>query len=285
MNPRRAKHAGMTLIELLVVIAIVGILIALLLPAVQAARESARRVRCLNNLKQISLGLACYHGNHRSFPPGCTDRYPKPTVPKARLIAWSTLLLPYIEQSALFDQIDLSVPYYDPVNGAANRHVIATYLCPSTSRVLDGRVGHTTGDCNGNGQDDPGDNWGCIDYGGMFGHKVPDEMATNNGVMIHERGIPGDEVTDGLSQTIIVAEDSGRGWKTFGEWANGENIFDQHTSINTVQDNEIWSDHPEGAHAAFCDGSVRFLANQTCEDVLRAICTRDRGDIVDESRL
>ena len=274
------------MIELLVVIAIIGILLALLLPAIQAAREGARRVQCLNNMRQIGLGLICYQDSYGAFPPGCTDRYPKPPqVPKARMIAWSTLLLPFIDQANLYEQIDLSVPFNDAANHAAHSNVISAYLCPSTGRFMDGRDGYTTGDRNGNGKNDAGDYWGCTDYGGMFGHMIPGEMFTNNGVLIHEMSFSIKDIPDGLSYTIIVTEDTGRGWKSYGEWSNGENIFDQHTRINTVQDNEMWSDHPEGVNATFCDGSVRFLANEISTATLRALCTREKGDIVDESKL
>lgn len=281
-NP--TKTGGITLVEVLVVITIIGVLVALLLPAVQAARESARRAQCLNNMRQIGLGLLCYHETYKSFPPGCTDRYPKPPrVLKARYIAWSTLLLPFIEQEHVYDRIDLSVPFNDPTNDAAHRCVVPTYLCPSTNRLLDGRVGSTTGDRNGNGIDNVGDHWACTDYGGMFGHMVPGEMFTNNGALVHEESISMGDITDGLSRTIIVTEDTGRGWRECSEWSNGENIFDQHTRINTVQDNEMWSDHPGGVNATFCDGSVRFLGNETSEATLRALCTREEGDFVDPS--
>jgi prepilin-type processing-associated H-X9-DG protein len=271
---------------LLVVIAIIGVLIALLLPAIQAARESARRAKCLNNLKQIGIGALTYHDSFNSFPPGCTDRFKDPPrVPKERLIAWSTLLLPFIEQSHLYEQMDLSIPFNSVANHAAQKYLVPTYLCPSTSRLMDGRVGHTTGDRNGNGIENPGDYWACTDYGGMFGHMIPGETNTNNGVMIYQVGIPMKEITDGLSHTIIVTEDTGRGWKSFGEWSNGENIFDQHTLINTNQDNEMWSDHPQGVNATFCDGSVRFLANETSASTLRALCTRDRSDFVKKDEL
>ena len=278
--------SGFTLVELLVVIAIVGILISMLLPAVQAARESARRVHCLNNMKQIGLGMICYHDSYNSFPPGCTDHRRKlPRVPKKRLIAWSTLLLPFIEQTNVYEHIDLSVPYNDPVNHFAHSHVISTYLCPSTGRFMDGRSGSTTGDRNNNGLEDAGDNWGCTDYGGMFGFMIPGEKATNNGVLIYETGISMNEIRDGLSHTIIVTEDTGRGWKVFGEWSNGDNVFDQQTQINTVQDNEMWSDHPRGVHATFCDGSVRFLEEEISIETLRALCTRDQSDFFNTDEL
>jgi prepilin-type N-terminal cleavage/methylation domain-containing protein len=274
---------GFTLVELLVVIAIIGMLIALLLPAVQAAREAARRAACANNMKQMALGLAAYHDVYDTFPPGCMERFEIDGFPNGKRIAWSTLILPFIEQQQVYDMIDLSVSFDAAVNEPANRQVIAVYLCPSTSRYMEGRDGDTTGDCDGNGQADHGDYWGCIDYGGIYGHKIPGLLSTNNGVMIFDNAIGLKDIEDGASHTIAVSEDTGRGqgqnglWE--GVWADGENIFDQHTRINTQQDNEMWSDHPGGVHAAFCDGSAHFIDEAISQDALRALCTRARGDL------
>ena len=96
--------------------------------------------------------------------------------------------------------------------------------------------------------------------------------------MVFDEAFSIDKIKDGTTNTIIVAEDSGRGASLDGEWANGENIFDQGQRINQHNHNEIWSDHPGGAHVLLCDGSVHFL-NQTLEvDVLTALCTRAGGE-------
>ena len=86
------------------------------------------------------------------------------------------------------------------------------------------------------------------------------------------------EITDGTSHTLAVAEDSGRGWLMDGEWINGENIYDVSNLINTQQHNEIWSDHPGGAMALWCDGSASLLATAMELTVLRTICTRAGND-------
>jgi prepilin-type N-terminal cleavage/methylation domain-containing protein len=111
-SPRLRR--GFTLVELLVVIAIIGILVALLLPAVQAAREAARRMSCSNNLKQISLGLHNYHDTYKTFPPDAIW-YGNPKGTQAasgdqRHFTWITLLLPFIEQAPLHDAIDFRLP-------------------------------------------------------------------------------------------------------------------------------------------------------------------------------
>ena len=279
---RRFVKNGFSLVELLVVIAIIGILIAMLLPAVQAAREAARRITCSSNLRQVGLGLLQYHDAAGTFPPGCTDRFRLPNKTD-KWIAWSTLMLSYIEQQSVYDQIDLSLHFTDVANQAASSVAIPIYLCPSTSRRMEHRDGYTTGDRNGNGNRDAGDFLACTDYGGIYGHQIPGSMATNNGVMIHDQSFSIKQIRDGTSKTIIVAEDTGRGGKDVGdsEWANGENIFDQHTHPNLLQDNEMWSDHPGGIHILLCDGSVHFLNETVEQEVLRALCTRDRGDLID----
>lgn len=128
-----------TLVELLVVIAIIGVLIALLLPAVQAARESSRRIQCANNLKQLGVALHGYADAQGTLPPGAVSK-PYPAVPTTAytFYRWSSLayLLPYIEQDSIAEELDLSVPMYvyyqlNPLNKRAMAHVISTFLCPS----------------------------------------------------------------------------------------------------------------------------------------------------------
>jgi prepilin-type N-terminal cleavage/methylation domain-containing protein len=141
MKPARTR--GFTLVELLVVIAIIGILIALLLPAVQAARESSRRSQCVNNLKQLGIGLQNFEGSHKSFPTGTTSQsYPAdPTIP-ANFYRWSTFahLTPYLEQTTVYNKLDLTVPLYGgpnqgfavmPANQFAVQIIVPLFLCPS----------------------------------------------------------------------------------------------------------------------------------------------------------
>ena len=127
------RPRGFTLVELLVVIAIIGVLIALLLPAVQQAREAARRMSCQNNLKQLGLALHSYHDIHKKFPMNWFDVY------GGKNMCVFTGLLPFIEQNALFDGIDLTnnnLTVY-PVNGKpVGQHVIAAYQCPSDPGVF-----------------------------------------------------------------------------------------------------------------------------------------------------
>jgi prepilin-type N-terminal cleavage/methylation domain-containing protein/prepilin-type processing-associated H-X9-DG protein len=272
---RAALRAGMTLIELLVVVAIIGTLVALVLPAVQAARESARRAHCQNNLRQIGVALHIYHGARRQLPIGCVDKRISSTNPAGRQLAWSAELLPQLEQPALWQRIDFQSAYDSAINSSAAIATVATYICPSTTRTAPGREGHVV--ANPLAQADMDAYRGAaIDYGGIFGAAQISPSA--NGVFLYDRPVTLSDVTDGTSHTLAVAEDSGRGWLTNGEWINGENIYDVGGPINKQQDNEIWSDHPGGAMVLWCDGGVALLAEATELSVVRAMCTRGRAD-------
>ncbi len=268
-------RSAFTVVELLVVIAIIGTLVALLLPAVQGAREAGRHAQCQNNLRQIGLGLTNFHEFKKTFPVGCLEcvQTKPPLDHPLRQIAWSVYLLPYIDEKAVWNSFDESQPYRSQQNLSTGQTIISLYLCPSMSRT--DRTGPTTGDVNNNGHWDTGDGLAFIDYGGMYGTN-----GTPNGTLIYDKTINAGQVRDGLSQTIIVAEDSGRTAKQNGAWANGQNIFDVTGPINLTQNNEIWSDHPGGANTAFCDTSVHFLTQDIDLNVLFALCTRDQRELI-----
>jgi prepilin-type N-terminal cleavage/methylation domain-containing protein/prepilin-type processing-associated H-X9-DG protein len=265
---------GFTLVELLVVVAIIGLLIALLLPAVQSSRESARRTQCANNLKQMGLGLLEYHDAKTTFPIGCIGC----TKASGLSTAWSTVVLPFVEESQAFGLYDQTAAYNSVTNRKATSVVVGTYLCPSTVTFSRVRNGNTTGDVNGNGRYDAGDFMGMIDYGGMYGSSG--FAVADNGVLVYDQTVSLRQVTDGASHTLLVGEDSGRGTSMDGEWADGGNIFDVEVAVNTSQNNELWSDHPGGAQGLFCDGSVQFLADSLDLTLLSAISTRAGGEII-----
>ncbi len=273
---RHARARGFTLIELLIVIAIIGILLAILLPAVQQAREAARRTGCANNLRQIGLGLLNYHAARKSFPAGLIERR-TPQNPNGRQLAWSVFLLPYIEEPAVWQLFQTKLAYLDAKNLPATSQVIPIYVCPSTVRVAAYRVGGRTAGMSGAPLSTATDWMGVIDYGGMFGWTGVG-YTFMNGVMVWETPISIKQITGGTSHVILVAEDSGRDWTMTGEWANGMNIFDQTGAINRVQANEMWSDHPGGVELLLCDGSVHFGDDRIAIEALAPLCTRAGGD-------
>ena len=300
--PNRFSRAAFTLVELLVVIAIIGILIALLLPAIQAARESARRAQCKNNLRQIGLALVNYATAQKTFPPGAQQG-----CYQCEPWAWSALILPYMSESKIYDQCVLvnqptSAPNANTAMNGPTQFVIPTFLCPSTSRLGvargdDGRIN----DYNQNGRWDPGEGLGATDYGGIQG---PSSEAINPMTSVHynsdegvllsvraQKNLPGihvapkispKQITDGLSKTMIVAELTGRGFNTEkmelrGIWAGGNNCFATKGGVNDPDAwlaDEIYSDHPGGAHALFCDGSVHFLPFGIDPQVVWFLATR-----------
>lgn len=265
------RRGGMTLVELLVVMAIIGTLAALLLPAVQAARESARRAECQNNLRQIGVALHAYHASRGQFPVGCVDKRAVATNPNGRQLAWSVAILSELGEPSLARQTDINSAYDSAANSIAAATVVATYLCPSTRRCATGREGVIV--ANPITASNPASYRGAAtDYGGIYGAAQVSPSA--NGVFLYERPVKINEITDGTSHTLALAEDTGRGWLMDGEWINGENIYDVSNLINTQQHNEIWSDHPGGAMALWCDGSTSLVSATMELPVLRSICTR-----------
>src|SRR5690242_10046821 len=140
------RRRGFTLIELLVVIAIIAVLIALLLPAVQAAREAARRSQCVNNLKQLGLGVMNYESTHGMLPPSCT--YSVAVV--GNNFSMKARLLPFLEQSSVFNATNYSIAYNAAQNGTASSSTLNTFLCPSdanqNNRVMASYAGHNFGE-------------------------------------------------------------------------------------------------------------------------------------------
>ena len=296
---RRRLRDGFTLIELLVVITVIGILIALLLPAVQAAREAARRVSCQNKMKQISLALHHHHDTHRSFPPA--------TVREPHRHTWVPLTLRYIEQENLYQEYSLDVDWDDASNQSAINTRLEFLQCPSApdgrGRIDKVRSGITAA---------------TSDYAPVTGFSANlirvgllPQTRDRRGVMrANERTCLGD-ISDGTSNTLMIAEDGGRPelWTSRGRgpdenevdcgnfsvrggrvrgagWADTAIGIPLHgftndglscpgpCPINCTNNNEAFSFHPGGAHAIFADGGVRFLSETTSIRAYAAMITR-----------
>ncbi|MDG1875298.1 MAG: DUF1559 domain-containing protein [Mariniblastus sp.] len=262
VKPACSKRA-FTLVELLVVIAIIGILLGMLLPAVQMVRESARRTTCANNLRQLGIGLQAYHSGIQSFPIGVTEWRVRGN-PTQRQIAWSAYLLPFIEQQNVFSRLDLKTAFDSEFNKPAAATILPVFICPTGKRGAQTVQGR-----------------GPTDYGGIYGERINGPNNPPKGTLVHNVAIALRDIRDGSSNTLIVAEDTG--WPD-GQWINGRNVFDQAFPINQAPsfENDIHSDHPQGANGAFCDGSVRFLSENMDLIPLAAICTRDSGDSTNE---
>lgn len=259
----RRRRGAMTLIEVVVVLAVVTVLIALLLPAIARARAHARRAQCTSRLRQIGLALTQYHDAHRYFPPGGIQWRPFRSQRGEKQIAWSAMLLSYVEEQSLYNSVNFNLAFDSKGNSTAAAVVVDVFLCPSSrreGRTVDGR--------------------GACDYGGIFGERISSPNHPPKGTMIYDRPISIPMIRDGLSSTLIVSEDTHWGE---GQWINGRNLFDVAYPINTAPpfENDIRSDHLRGANALLADGAVRFLNEKLDLRILAAISTRAGGEVAE----
>jgi prepilin-type N-terminal cleavage/methylation domain-containing protein/prepilin-type processing-associated H-X9-DG protein len=322
LSPRRAREArrrrGFTLIELLVVVAIIGMLVALLLPAVQAAREAARRLQCINNLKQMGLALHHYHEVHGVFPPGgyggglsSPVLWNNPTIVARRLSSWGSAILPYLEQAPLYHQINQSFWYVQPENTTAGGTVVQAYLCPSNPAASLFKP-------NGDNANSPP--FARNDYAGNYGERAlrcfPDRGCQNSyaeggdasgrGVIMPQGTIVVSvrEISDGTTNTIVLGEAPEA---LHGLWIGHKNFLDQSAPLNARYGRgasspwqscqapnkspnigklgcdfgqEFHSHHPGGANFLFADGSARFVKETLAPRTLAALLSRKGGEIV-----
>jgi prepilin-type N-terminal cleavage/methylation domain-containing protein/prepilin-type processing-associated H-X9-DG protein len=192
---RSNKRIGFTLVELLVVIAIIGILVSLLLPAIQASRESARRVMCSNQIHQLTLAVHDYEMAHEHYPTGTVDAAgPIRNLPKGHHISWVARILPYIEERPLYAMIDLSLSAYNQKNDRARQTAIPLLICPSC----------------------PTDEWPYSNYAGCHNDVEAPIDANNRGVFFLNSKLMRDDLKDGAAYTIFlgekIVEDEDLGW-------------------------------------------------------------------------
>jgi type II secretory pathway pseudopilin PulG len=306
------------MIELLVAIAIIGMLTALLLPAVQQAREAARRTQCRNNLKQLGLAAHNYHDRHGKFPPGAvgplTAAFPQYLGMKSHGLG--AFLLADLEQKPLADQYNWNVPWFDDLNQTVVNTPLPVWQCPSApgDRIQEGwqltvmppprELFDGTAACG--------------DYAGLRGvtsalavsgllvpppHGPQDVGLNYEGVFLvnTSRGIR--DIVDGTSHTILIGEDAGRPdlWQggslvagkylSGGAWASRNLLgikgatpdgtaFVGRCAVNCTNDREVYSFHPGGAFVVFADGSVHFLGQSIDINVFAALVTRAGVEVV-----
>lgn len=305
----RHRRIGFTLVELLVVIAIIGVLIALLLPAVQQAREAARRMQCSNNLKQLGLALHNYHDTYGKFPPG----YLHPETgwgAKDSSWGWGAQLLPFIEQNSLADalnvgNITLTDALTDPsTTRTLMRQPVTAFRCPSDT-APDTNTGHrpygpgeslvdvATSNYVGSNTSHKWHSGGRLTgYGpGESGQwSPPNASQAPSGIFWRQSKVAMRDITDGTSNTIAIGE---RAWRlnnpaggtfscnaavVFGTSNENEQLSIRHVlGGSTVRINQPHSEciygfssmHPGGSQFVLCDGSVRFLS-ETIDHVITA---------------
>ena len=302
-RPASAKgqqmRAAVSLVEVLVVTCVMAILAGLVLAAVQRARESAARVSCASNLRQMALAVHSYSDAGRPFPKGCDQGYSRALLPGQPWyvgLSWQTAILPHVEQQQLWATVE-AAHRADPLaesaaHDAARAAVVPVYLCPS-----DGRREAT--DVFGNQR-------GLCGYVGVAGTGT----RVNDGVFHVDFPVRPTDITDGMSNTVMIGEHPPGPNGVYGQWyANwGDSVcplaqivaaaprawvpteavgcspgtpsFAPGSTISTCAVGHFWSLHPTGANFAFADGSVRFL-RYTAADTLPALATRAGGEVID----
>jgi prepilin-type N-terminal cleavage/methylation domain-containing protein/prepilin-type processing-associated H-X9-DG protein len=313
------RRSAFTLIELLVVIAIIAILIGLLLPAVQKIRDAAARLQCQNNLKQLGLATMNYENTFQKLPPGFANSTSKPSTatgnPTPRM-SWTALILPYVEQQPLGNLYDYTADWDAPSNYTASGTQLKVFNCPSTPGS---GTRFDTSISDDNKTTSPR---AATDYSSLNAIKAfvalncTGYVAANKndpgiiGVLTRNTGTKITDVTDGCSNSIMIAEDSGR--PSFyaaggapmsatviasqglvpkeGAWADPNAAFSIDGSnpdgsvpgpcpLNCSNNSELYGFHTAGCNVVFADGSVHFLSKSMNLCTLAALTTRSGGEV------
>ena len=277
------RQRGFTLVELLVVIAIIGILVALLLPAVQQAREAARRIRCANNLHQLAIAALNHESAVGRLPAGhelisgTIGSDPFSNDDTSNGWGWRTKILDYIEEGGLSSSFDVSLPIADPVNRELAQTVLPTMLCPSDSTnqeliQVSSSLSMSVANYVGNG--------GSFEWSFVVQDKERSDGILMRSSDAKHEGIELRRVKDGTSKTFLCGETvkfgfiwdpasfggvngSGIASRTLSQVRTGHGVFnpDQNESV-TVLRNSFLSRHNGGAMFCFLDGSTRFISEE-----------------------
>ena len=289
---------GFTLIELLVVIAIIGMLIALLLPAVQKSRDAASRMNCQGHLKQIGLATLNYHDTAKVFPPGYTSSFDSNGNDLGPGWGWNAYLLPYMEEQALFNKINFSLPIEAPVHAFLKSASLKLLLCPSVDAPKSFPVGARTalGVLTSTLCDLP-----FSSYTGNFGISEPG--VDGEGIFYRNSKLSLTDITDGTSHTLLAGERSSKYSETtwvgsvtgskFSTPTGSPLAFELNEPSNFVlshvgemingaatplEINNFSSNHSGVVNYLFADGHVKSLSSSVDFKTLKALATRDGGE-------
>ncbi len=285
---RPQPSAGFTLVELLVVIAIIGILVALLLPAVQAAREAARRTSCVNNEVQLALAAHSYEFHFETLPPGVTNPTgPIRNEPQGLDISWIVKILPYMEENTLFKNFDMSLGAYAPANAKVRAAEISTIQCPSEGNEFYNKD-HTI--ANGS-------------YVGCHNDLEAPIDKDNHGLLFLNSKIRYNEIEDGSSKTLLLSEarvsNNELGWvsgtratlRNTGTKPNADSNREEapvadddqeqnKQKVNSLEVGGFSSRHPGIINVAFADGSVRGISDTIDLQTFQQLGNRADGQIM-----
>jgi prepilin-type N-terminal cleavage/methylation domain-containing protein/prepilin-type processing-associated H-X9-DG protein len=281
----RRLHSAFTLVELLVVIAIIGVLVGLLLPAVQSAREAARRTVCVNNLVQLNLAAHQFEFAHEHLPAGVLN--PDGPIRNEELgqhVSWMVQLLPYLEQQMLFSRFDIDAGVYAPINRELRYIRVPIFNCPSFQSPFMDNTNAVAPSC----------------YAGCHHDQEAPINSDNNGLLFLNSRVSYTEIFDGSSNTVLLGEimpvAADLGWasgtratlRNTGSFIDGWNLVQQQQNVQLQLEEQpgsmrvggFTSLHPGGANFAFADGSVRFISQAIDPNLFRLLGNRADGELI-----
>lgn len=288
---RKGKQCGFTLVEVLVVIAIIGVLVALIFPAVQSARESARRTRCRNSLNQIGIALQNYHESHTTFPPGWIGvTSGLPDVNGVSGFGWASMILPALEQGSLYDQLLFGKPLTNTTNAAAHESSLSVYRCPSDIGSDRWEIRLAAGQSN---PDLPLE-LPTANYVGSFGStdvgacesNLSGEACLGDGLFFLNSRVRAEHIFDGTSNTFLVGErksDANQIDAPFTTWVGVARGGERNISRILGGPFEHFSSHHDGgAHMLFADGHVQLISGTIDRQLFANLSTRAGRETVGE---